>query len=44
MLKYLWFVWDCGVCGNDKVTTSYHLKLVISMTKVLQKSISTYHC
>ena len=36
-LKYLRFLKDCGVCGNNKENTSEQHKLVILMIKFLQE-------
>ena len=36
-LKYLRFLKDCGVCGNNKESTSEQHMLVILMIKLLQK-------
>ena len=44
MLKHLRFYWDCGVCGNNSESIIEQHKLVISMIKLLQKAIITYHC
>ena len=37
MLKYLRFNCDCGVCGNNRESTSKQHKLVILMIKFLEK-------